>query len=245
MKIQVIRHVAFESLGNLEPILLARGCEISIIDAPIAPLNSIDPLASDLLIVLGGPIAVYDERDYPFIADELEIIKSRLAAGLPLLGICLGAQMIAKALGARVYFGGTKEIGWSPLELTHAGQQHPIRLLSGDRTEVLHWHGDTFDLPEDAVHLAASAVYKHQAFSYGSNVLALQFHPEVAAEALELWYVGHAAEISQVENLSVPKLRSDAQKRSPVLQSAAERFWIEWLDEIGVGQSPVLVRSAS
>jgi len=131
----------------------------------------------DLVVVLGGPIGAYEQEDYPFIADEIAILRARVAANRPTLAICLGAQILAQALGARVY-AGTKEIGWAPLKLTEAGQRSVLRDIGRDATPVLHWHGDTFDLPDGADRLASTPECANQAFSLGAT-LAVQFHPEV------------------------------------------------------------------
>src|SRR5688572_1740515 len=158
----VVRHVAFEDLGTFAPALVAGGFDLSVMDAGVDDV--FEPIVhSDLVIVLGGPIGVYEQDTYPFLADELRALGKRLREGRPTLGICLGAQLMAAALGARVYSGGRKEIGWAPLQLTQAGQSSCLSKLEGQ--PVLHWHGDTFDLPRDATLLASTSVYEHQAFS--------------------------------------------------------------------------------
>jgi GMP synthase (glutamine-hydrolysing) len=182
----------------------------------------------DVNTAIGGPIGVYENDRYPFIDQEIALLATRLRARRPTLGICLGSQLIARALGARVYPSGTKEIGWAPVELTAAGQASCLRHLAG--IAVLHWHGDTFDLPTGAVHLAATAACRNQAFSVGGHALALQFHAEAAGRALESWFVGHACEIATTPGLSVPQLRADTARHSPVLERQGDACFREWLD---------------
>ena len=226
-----IRHVAFEDLGTLAPLLARRGFALSYRDAAIDDLAAPDIAAADLLVVLGGPIGAYEGELYPFLLDELRLIENRLASGKPVLGICLGSQLMASALGARVYPGTGKEIGWAPLSLTETGRASPLAPL-GKGAPVLHWHGDTFDLPRGAVHLAATERYRHQAFAWARHGLALQFHLEVAAPALERWYIGHACEISGTPGLSVPVLRGESEHWAPALAPLAARCFETWLDEI-------------
>ena len=192
----------------------------------ISPPRKSSP--ADLLIVLGGPIGAYEESLYPFLVGELKSIERRLRAMKPTLGICLGSQLMARALGARVYPGGVKEIGWSPLSLSEEGLRSCLAPL-GD-TPVLHWHGDTFDLPRDAVRLASTAPYENQAFAWGRTALALQFHIEVTAQGLERWYIGHAAEIAATPGVSVPQLRADSLARAPVMAPLAGRCLDAWLE---------------
>jgi GMP synthase (glutamine-hydrolysing) len=227
-----IRHVAFEDLGTLAAVLERRGFALAYRDATVDDLSAADIVDCDLLVVLGGPIGAYEEEPYAFLRDELRAIEARLRAGKPVLGICLGSQLMALALGARVYPGTGKEITWSKLTLTEAGRRSCLAPL-GDGTPVLHWHGDTFDLPKGAMHLAATERYRHQAFAWEGHGLALQFHLEVTAAGLERWYIGHACEIAATPELSVPVLRAQAEHWAPPLAPLAERCVNAWLDGLG------------
>ncbi len=211
-------HVGFEDAGLIAPVLEERGITLSYADVPMGGLKGLDPLAPDLLLVLGGPIGVYEEEDYPWLAEETGFIKARLAAQKPVLGICLGAQLMAKALGADVRPGRGKEIGWAPIELTAEGAGSPLSHVSGEITPVLHWHGDICDLPEGAVRLASTPLCPVQAFSLGTHALGLQFHLEACGAPLERWFVGHTGEINATEGVSVQGLRADTAKYSPVLE---------------------------
>ncbi|CAA7615762.1 Glutamine amidotransferase [Candidatus Terasakiella magnetica] len=212
-----IRHVAFEDLGSFEPVLLRAGYDITYVEAGWDDLAALDPLAADLVVVLGGPIGAYEDDIYPFLRHELALIAARLQAGRPLIGICLGAQLIARALGARVYpNNGVKEIGWSRLDLSEAGMASPLKALAG--IPVLHWHGDTFDLPAGATLLASTAITRNQAFAWGGAALGLQFHVEATARGMERWFIGHAAEIGSVAGLSVCGLRAATVSAAPLLE---------------------------
>jgi GMP synthase (glutamine-hydrolysing) len=223
-----ITHVPFEDLGHFAPILEARGFALRYLDAP---LDDLTPAArADLLVVLGGPISVNDGTDYPFLADEIGLLEDRLTAGRPTLGLCLGAQLMARALGARVYPGEAKEIGWGPVALSEVGRESPLRHLAD--TPVLHWHGETFELPDGAAHLAATPVCRNQAFALGAHALALQFHPEVTARGLERWYVGHTAEIVATPGVTVPALRAAAARHAEGLAARGRLLLEEWLDRL-------------
>ncbi|MDQ2732094.1 MAG: glutamine amidotransferase [Armatimonadota bacterium] len=226
-----IRHLAFEDLGTLGPILEERGYHVNYLEAGVDALDTFDACQPDLLIALGGPIGAYEEATYPFLSDELTILKRRLQGDLPTLGICLGAQLMARALGGRVYPGPCKEIAWATLELTEAGRQGPLAPVAGG-VRVLHWHGDTFDLPEGAVRLASTPLYRNQAFSYGSRGLAFQFHIEVTAHPFERWLIGHACEINTTPGVSVEALREAAAVYSSALESASRVVWENWLDGV-------------
>ena len=188
-------------------------------------------LAPPSPVVLGGPIGAYEEASYPFIRDELRLLERRLQADRPTLGICLGAQMMARALGARVYPGPRKEIGWTPLCLSPEGQVSPLAHVDGALTSMLHWHGDTFDLPHGATGLASTDLYPNQAFSWGRSALALQCHPEVRADRLEHWLIGHAAELAAA-GISIPDLRAENARLAPTLEQQGQRFFDAWLTTI-------------
>ena len=224
-----IRHVAFEDLDGFAAPLAARGFSIGYRDAPVDDLGAPELAAADLVVVLGGPIGAYEEALYPFLAREIRLIEARLAAGRPVLGICLGAQLMARALGARVY-PGQKELGWAPLDLTAAGQASPLRFIAPE-TKVLHWHGDTFDMPAGAERLAATARTPNQAFAYQRHALGLQFHLEATAPGLERWYVGHTVEIAATPGASVAGLRADAEHLAPILAPRAKAVLESWLDQ--------------
>ena len=228
-----LRHVAFEDLGLLAPLLAERGIQARTLDAGVDDLTAIDPLGDDLLVVLGGPIGAGDDAAYPWLADEVRLIERRLAAGRPTLGICLGAQLIARALGAACYPAPAKEIGWAPVQLTDTGLASCLAPL-GDGTRVLHWHGDTFDLPSGVTHLAATETCRNQAFSYGQNVLALQFHLEAHGPDLERWLIGHTVEIGATPGIDVPSLRADTGRHSPALAERGRRCFEIWLSDIGL-----------
>jgi len=230
----VLSHVAFEDLGSLEAPLRERGFAIETVDVATARFPLPQAERCDLLVVLGGPIGVYDQREYPFLTSEIACIAARLAARRPVLGICLGAQLMAAALGARVYPGAHgAEIGWSPIEAAPGPADSPewFAPLLAPGLAVFHWHGDTFDLPPGASHLAKTELYMNQSFSIDNFALGLQFHPEVTETGLERWYVGHAYELHYA-GISPTRLRADAQRYAPALQEAAGRFWNLWLDSI-------------
>jgi GMP synthase (glutamine-hydrolysing) len=220
-----IRHVAFEDLGAFGPTLEEAGYKVRYLEAGVDDLK-LDPIGPDLVIILGGPIGAYEEDKYPFLKDEIESIRQRIAAQQATIGICLGAQLIAKALGAKVYPGKQKEIGWSQLTLSEAGMQSPIRHLAD--VNVLHWHGDTFDLPQGATHLASTPITQNQAFAIGNHVLAFQCHPEADEARFERWLIGHANEIATA-GLSVQTLREDTKRHAAKTGQAGHKCLLEWI----------------
>jgi len=230
----VLSHVAFEDLGSLEAPLRERGFAIETIDVATARFPLPQAESCDLLVAMGGPIGVYDSAEYPFLNDEIACIASRLATRRPTLGICLGAQLMAAALGARVYPGQNgAEIGWAPIQAAEPHTQTPqwFAPLLAPGLALLHWHGDTFDLPANSLHLAKTEKYANQAFAIDDFALGLQFHPEVGARGLERWYVGHSCELHHA-GISVASLREATQRYEPALEEAAARFWSLWFDAI-------------
>ncbi|SEJ17580.1 glutamine amidotransferase [Demequina mangrovi] len=189
MRCVAIRHVAFEDLGIWEAEIAAHGYEVVYLDAGVDDLAPF--LSADLGVVLGGPIGVGDVDDYPTLAEESALLASRVRSGLPTLAVCLGAQLLAHALGGRVE-PGEPEVGWGGIDLAPEAAGTPLRHLAG--APVLHWHGDRIVPPSGAAVLASTAATPCQAFVHGS-ALALQFHPEVDAERIERWLIGHTGEL--------------------------------------------------
>lgn len=226
-----LRHVAFEDLGLLAPIMEREGWDVAFCEAAVDDLSHHSIRNAELLIILGGPIGVYETDDYPFLTAEIALIEHRLSRDLPTVGICLGSQLIARALGGRVFKGSVKEIGWGTVDLTEEGRSSCLKALEGDDAVVLHWHGDTFDLPREATRLASNRNYENQAFGYGRNALALQFHLEADPRQLEEWYIGHAVELAAAQ-ISIADLRAGAQRHQSGLAWRADRIFGDWLRQI-------------
>ena len=179
MRVHILQHEPFEGLGSIEAWLSQRGARVSFTRFyELAPLPAFDNL--DLIIALGGSMSVNDEAQLPWLREEKRFLAGAMAHHQPVLGICLGAQLIASALGARVYPGPEKEIGWFPV---FAEPVVPGAFAFPATLEVFHWHGETFDLPPGAVHLASSAVCRNQAFQMGARTIGLQFHLETTPES--------------------------------------------------------------
>ncbi|HMP73848.1 MAG TPA: gamma-glutamyl-gamma-aminobutyrate hydrolase family protein [Kiritimatiellia bacterium] len=180
MPCAILQHVPFEGPAGIETWLAAHHHPYTITRLyQSAPLPH--PETIDLLILLGGPMSVNDEQIHPWLIDEKALIRRLIADGKPVLGICLGAQLIAAALGARVYPGPQKEIGWFPVHAIH--HQHPSAFTFPPSTLAFHWHGETFDLPPHAIHLASTPACPNQAFQIGDRVIGLQFHLETTPES--------------------------------------------------------------
>jgi len=227
-KCLAVRHVAFEDLGLLGPLVAARGYSVRYHDAGVEPIDAETLLAPDLLIVLGGPIGVYERDAYPFIVDEIAAIAARLEADKPMLGICLGAQMMAAALGAGVAPGPVKEIGCAPLMLTAEGRASALGPLGA--TPVLHWHGDNCELPKGCTRLASTQHCPVQAFMRTPSQLALQFHLETEPARFESWLVGHTVELGKA-GIDPRKLRIQVQELGPATRTLGQKVLAAWLDK--------------
>lgn len=222
-----IRHLGFEDLGAFAAPLRAAGYAIAYRDIGADDLTAPDIEAAELLVVLGGPIGVYEDATYPFLRQEIALLEKRLAGDRPTLGICLGAQLIARAAGARVYPSGIKEIGFAPIALTDAGRASCLAPFA-EEPLTLHWHGDTFDLPDGAQLLASTGLTRHQAFSLGPNAIGFQFHPEAGAGNFEAWLIGHTAELHAAK-IDIAGLREDGRRHGPTLARKAETVITRWL----------------
>jgi GMP synthase (glutamine-hydrolysing) len=236
----ILKHTHQDGSCFLGKTLEEEGFSIRSIGVPTTDFSDFDPLEADLLLVMGGPIGVYQAEDYPFIYDELNILEKRLAADRPTLGICLGSQLIAKALGGEVFLGPQgKEVGWHPLTLTEAGKRHAVRHLGGDKTNMFHWHNDTFTLPGDATLLASSGKYNHQIFSYGRRALGLQCHTEVREIRLREWYVTLVREITGEKALmKIDDLKKQTLQYVDTLNAQTRTFFLEWLHSVDLREVP-------
>lgn len=222
-----LRHVAFEDLGILDPLLTARGYDVRYVEAGVGTLDAQALLAADLVVILGGPIGVYETARYPFLRDEQQAIAARLEQDKPTLGICLGAQLMAQALGATVASTGRAEIGYAPLTLTEEGRVSVLGSLG--TVPVLHWHGDQFAIPAGASRLAQTPGFPNQAFSRGPRILGLQFHLEADPTRLERWLIGHAHELS-AHRVDPGVLRRDTARYGAALAKCAHAIFTTWLD---------------
>lgn len=232
----ILTHLQQEGSCTLGKLLIQRGMRTRTMNIPRTDTSSIEALRPDLLVVMGGPVGVYQADDYPFLKDEITIIQKRLEAGLPTIGVCLGAQIMATALGAEVRCGEQgKEVGWQPLTITEQGKDSPAKHLSGDATNMFHWHGDTFDLPDEATLLASTDQYENQVYGVGKHGLGLQCHPEVCEDQLQEWFVVFQGDVTG-ENPLVPvhELRAQTARYIETLNKQATLFFDEWLNEAGL-----------
>lgn len=203
MRIQALQHVPFEGLGSISSWVAEKGhsvhtCELFRNEPPP------DPDQFDWLIVLGGPMGVYDEAQHPWLVGEKRLIESAIRAEKTVLGICLGAQLIATVLGKKVTRNPQREIGWFPLKLTQIALQTRIFDSLPAELTVFHWHGDTFEIPDGAIHLASSAACTNQAYLYDKRVLGLQFHLETTPMAAHALVTHCADELTDGEYIQSP-----------------------------------------
>lgn len=200
----VVRHVAHEGLGTMKRAVESRAFVeyVDLFRGERVPAR-IDGF--DGLIVLGGPMGVYEEDEYPFIRDEVKLIEDALKKRVPMLGVCLGSQLLAKAAGARVYKGGKKEIGWHEVTLTEDADDDSLFLGLPSSFCAFHWHGDTFDVPSGALMLASSALFPNQVIRVGPSAYGIQFHLEVTEEMIREWVEVNADELAALKGKVDPK----------------------------------------
>lgn len=222
-----IRHVAFEDAGILAGLLQDRGIGLTYLEAGVDDLSPAKD--ADLLLVLGGPIGIYEVERYPFLKRELAVIETAVKKDVPTIGICLGCQALAAVLAARVYPGREKELGWDEMALTKEGKASPLGAIDGVR--VLNWHGDTFDLPAGATRLASTRITPNQAFAYGPRVLALQFHVELPSRDIEKWLIGHTMELAS-SKADLAKIRDETARFAAAANQAGMRLFNDWLDGV-------------
>ncbi|WP_447931474.1 glutamine amidotransferase [Sphingopyxis fribergensis] len=225
----IIRHVPHEGIAGYRAPIEAAGYELARIDVADPDFGAVDLGEPDLLIMMGGPMGVYEQDEHPWIACQMKRLARRIDAGRPTLGVCFGAQMIAAAMGARVYPGPAKEVGFHPLSFVDPSS--PLRHLAD--VPVLHWHGDTFDLPDDVELLASTPAYPHQAFRRGSNILALQFHGEMGLDPrFDEWLNQWPGALAETGG-SVEGMRDLHSRHGPPAVVAGRAMIAEWLAGLG------------
>jgi GMP synthase (glutamine-hydrolysing) len=225
----IIRHTPYEGIAGFRAPVEAAGYELTRIDISDPAFPHVDFDEPDLLLVMGGPMGVYETEAHPWIAGELTRLARRIMLDRPTLGICLGSQMVAAAMGARVYPGPTKEVGFAPVKVTSAGYGSPLRHI--EDVPVLHWHGDTFDLPPGVELLASTDAYAHQAFRRGNNLLALQCHPEMGEDPrIDIWLEDEA--YVALGGLTVAELRAQHDGLGAAAVAAGQTLMRDWLDRL-------------
>jgi len=196
----VVQHVAWEGPGLIAAEARARGLDLRVHRMDLGdPLPAADTLGG--LVVMGGPMGAGETIAYPHLAAERDLLASAVSQGLPVLGVCLGAQLLAAALGARVYRGASLEIGIGDVQLTEEGRRDAVLGKAGPSFPAVHWHQDTFDLPPGCVHLASSLPYPQQGFRLGDRVYGLQFHSELDADLLRSW-MPHLPERTPIDEVA-------------------------------------------
>jgi GMP synthase (glutamine-hydrolysing) len=225
----IIRHVPHEGVAGYREPIEAAGYAVSRIDVTDPGFSAVDLCEPDLLIMMGGPMGVYEQDVHPWIGCQIRRLALRLAADRPTLGVCFGAQMIAASMGARVFAGPAKEVGFHPVRVRD-DVASPLRHLSG--VPVLHWHGDTFDLPAGAELLASSHVYEHQAFRRGANLLALQFHAEMGEDPRFDAWIEQWPESVVEAGRDIDGMRADHDRHGPAAVAAGRAMIADWLKQL-------------
>lgn len=236
-RILVFQHVPYELLGTLNPQLKQAGFRIRYVNFGREPEATPDISDYQGLVILGGPMSADDDARYPHLATEVRVIREALERDLPVLGICLGSQLLARALGARIRRNPVKEIGWYTVTPTPAGQQDRLIGRFGGPRRIFQWHGDTFDLPHGATHLASSEFCSHQAFRYGEKAYGLQFHLEVDQPLIERWLTvpAHRRELATLEGVIDPDaIRTETPLQIGQLSTLAEQTFEGFIELFGM-----------
>ncbi len=234
MSVLALQHVDMERLSLLEEVLDEENLSwfyVALHEGESLP-RSVDDLKDvRAIVVLGGPMGVYEEEAYPWLREEICFLGKALRAGFPVYGLCLGAQLMAAALGARVYPSKEKkEIGWFPVVLTPQARADPLLADEASSFPVFQWHGDTFDIPEGAVHLASSVRYPHQAFRWGACAYAFQFHLEVGADDISAWIDVFGDDLRSPRSDANPQaIQADTAMHLEALNERARCWFALWL----------------
>jgi GMP synthase-like glutamine amidotransferase len=232
VEILVLQHIACEPPGVYEDVLRERGAEIHRVELDAGePLP--DPVGFDAVVCMGGPMGAYEDERIPWLAGEKRAIAAAVRDGVPFWGVCLGVQLLAASLGARVYPGPKAEVGLLPVELTDEGRADPVFGALPTSLLTLQWHGDTFDLPEGAVRLAGSTAYPNQAFRVGAAAYGVQFHLEVSPELAREWaeVPAYAAALERVLGPgALDDLIGKLETQAAVVLGHGRALFERWLD---------------
>jgi GMP synthase-like glutamine amidotransferase len=235
MRVLVLQHIACEHPGVFSEVMRERGAEAVPVE-----VDEGEPLPDwrgfDGILVMGGPMGAGDDAEHRWLAAERELVRDAVEAGKPFLGVCLGVQLLAAALGARVYATERPEVGLLEVELTDEGRDDPLFAGLGERFVSLQWHGDTFDLPAGAVRLASSPPVPNQAFRFGDAAYGVQFHLEVTGQMAVEWGSIPAYRESLAATLgdaAGAEFIADVERRSSELHPPARRLFANWLDLVG------------
>jgi GMP synthase (glutamine-hydrolysing) len=228
-EVLVFQHDPFEDLGFFAEVLEKHRASYRVIRLFHGEMPAEDWERIQALIILGGPMTCYDEEQFPFLRWEKRIIRAAIDDGTPILGVCLGAQLIANTLGTAVYPGPVKEIGWSPIAITPHGQVDSLLGYLPENATVFQWHTDGFDLPPGAIRLASSINYVNQAFRLGKNIYGLQFHLEVTPRMIARWIAERSKDLAHAPYILPEKILADTQNYAPTLKYYGERFLSEFI----------------
>jgi GMP synthase (glutamine-hydrolysing) len=231
-EVLVFQHDPFEDLGFFGEVLEKQGADYRVLRLFHGEMPAEEWGHVRALIVLGGPMSVDEEEAFPFLRWEKRIIRAAIDECVPVLGICLGAQLIAATLGAPVFHGPVKEIGWTPISITPHGQVDSLLGYLPENATVFQWHGDGFELPAGAIRLATSAHYDTQAFRLGKTIYGLQFHLEVTPRMIERWIEERSKDIAQAPYVLPEKILADTQSYAPALKYYGERFISEFIRRV-------------
>ncbi len=228
-KALVLQHENRINLGNFEPVLREHGYDIRLVDPAKEDVSALDAEEAEVVIVLGGEMGVYETDEYPHLIQEMQFIRARIEVKKPIFGVCLGAQLMAGALGGRNYKGDKPDLGYQDIQLTEAGLNSPVRHVNG--VGMLEWHGDHFTLPEGAVLLGSSSAYPNEAFAIGDFALAVQFHPEVTDPMHEEWTL-ESSDLFAENDIDADEWRALGRIHNPPMQVASRAMLSEWLDDV-------------